>query len=144
MQRGPFFINCLVVGATVLILVVILVVSGGVEIGPRHAPRNQTKIILKALAAILGSYRTTTASIPPDIDGLVSAASAMPSLSKAIGAFPSGSVVRASGERYSVLDGYGNPILMVIASGDARSPYFQSAGPDGVLGTSDDMFSYDP
>ena len=45
----------------------------------------------------------------------------------------------------SINDGFGYPILYMKANTtNGRAGYFQSSGADGVMGTGDDLFSYDP
>jgi hypothetical protein len=127
----------LLVGAAVAITVVLAGTSAR-----ESSQRNQTKVTLRALVVILDRYRTATGSVPPDVDLLFSAGTTLPTVSPVIGAMPPSAVTRSPGGLYIVLDGFGNPVVLVIVASDPRSPYFQSAGPDGVLGTADDMFSY--
>ena len=136
-------IPLLKIGAMAIIIAFILAVALATPIRS-NSQRAQTRVTLKALAAILGSYRTTTSSIPPNISALIFAATTTPSLSRAIAAFPPGIITTGPGGLYIIVDGSGNPIVLVNTLGNPRSPYFQSAGPDGILGTTDDMFSYDP
>jgi hypothetical protein len=142
MQRGRLLLNGVVVGAIVLILVAMILAAPS---GPRSSPeRMTTKMTLKGLATILGEYRAQTGSVPKDVSTLIAAATAMPSSEKLIHALPSGAVAKGMRGDTAVLDGFGNRIVLINDATKPRSPYFQSAGPDGVLGNADDMFSYDP
>jgi hypothetical protein len=133
--------------AAVMATVIVVVVAIFLPVGGSHhnVPRSETKLMLKSLTMILDKYRTTTSRIPPDINSFMGVAATMPSLSPAVANLPAaGAVTRGAGGSCAVHDGFGNPIILVNTPGNPRSPYFQSAGPDGILGTADDMFSYDP
>ncbi len=142
-RAGFTIIEILVVVSIIVILVaMVIAVGAGVK---SSAQRNQTKLTLKAMKAVYDSYvletgqsDTTNQAAPV----FLSVAASMPSLSKAMNAMPANSY--SNGAAY---DGFGNKIF--IANTTTKGVYFQSAGPNGVMGTqatpdSDDMFSYDP
>ncbi len=132
------------IGAVAIIIAALYSMIFFVGGNHHNSTRALSKVTLKALAAILALYHDQTGTVPPNANSMITSASMMPSFKKAIAALPSGTLSTTASGGHIVLDGYGNPIVLVNARGNPRSPYFQSAGPDGILDTADDMFSYDP
>ena len=155
-RRGFTLIEILVV-ISIIIILVGTVLAVGTQMRA-NAQVKQTRATLQALNSALIAYMADGNAEPNGADPTIALSGQLgtaiiftqfvadlqssASSKKVILSLPMASY--GAGGR-SINDGFGYAILyMKSNTATGRAGYFQSAGADGVMGTGDDLFSYDP
>jgi len=135
MKRRGFSVFRLIVG-----LALLGIIAGGCwyiwqQMQEQAGPGPQTRKTLNTLVDQFERYqRITTGSLPPDGTGFVKEFLKINELKPDVSALPG-----FDAATNTVRDGWGRPIEFHIRSDNTC--YFSSAGPDGKMGTADDLVS---